>query len=143
MKAQSDFIAFLVVIILVVVILIPIAFLVLTFSEPSARQPDFTTVLTRQVNGGSILLFFNSTPSKSTLIVLRGGNQNYTLDALFYDNHGIWDNISNVITPPIPSPLIHNYTLPSYVWNKTILVQVGGYNVSIFALILPNETASV
>ncbi|MCH1771257.1 MULTISPECIES: hypothetical protein [Metallosphaera] len=142
MKAQSEFIAFIIAIILIVVILVPLAFLVLDFSKPSAQQVDEISVLRRQIDGGSILLFFNSTPSKSTLLTIRGGS-NYTLEGIFYDYHGQWINISNQITSPhtVPAPLIYNFTLPSYVWNRTLLLEISGYNVSVFATVLPNETA--
>ncbi|BBL47764.1 MULTISPECIES: hypothetical protein [Metallosphaera] len=140
MKAQSEFIAFIIAIILIVVILVPLAFLVLDFSKPSAQQVDEISVLRRQIDGGSILLFFNSTPSKSTLLTIRGGS-NYTLEGVFYDYHGQWINISNKITPSVPAPLIYNFTLPSYVWNRTLLLEISGYNVSVFATVLPNETA--
>ncbi|BCS94151.1 hypothetical protein [Metallosphaera javensis (ex Sakai et al. 2022)] len=144
MKAQSEFIAFIIAIILVVIILVPLAFLVLDFSKPSAQQVDEISVLRRQIDGGSILIFFNSTPSQSTLLTIRGGS-NYTLDAVFYDYHGQWVNISNQITiqslQSLPAPLIHNFTLPSYVWNRTLLLEISGYNVSVFATVLPNETA--
>ncbi|ABP95799.1 hypothetical protein HA72_1644 [Metallosphaera sedula] len=103
MKAQSEFIAFIIAIILIVVILVPLAFLVLDFSKPSAQQVDEISVLRRQIDGGSILLFFNSTPSKSTLLTIRGGS-NYTLEGVFYDYHGQWINISNKITPSVPAP---------------------------------------
>ncbi|MCG3109516.1 hypothetical protein L3N51_01809 [Metallosphaera sp. J1] len=141
MKAQSEFIAFIIAIILVVIILVPLAFLVLDFSKPSAQQVDEISVLRRQIDGGSILLFFNSTPTQSTLLTIRGGS-NYTLDAVFYDYHGQWINISNQIAShSLPAPLIHNFTLPSYVWNRTLLLEISGYNVSVFATVLPNETA--
>ncbi|WP_205835781.1 hypothetical protein [Metallosphaera hakonensis] len=148
MKAQSEFIAFIVAVILIVIILIPLAFLVLDFSKPSSQQLDEISVLRRQINGGSILLFFNSTPTKATLLTIKGG-ENYTLQGVFYDYHGNWVNITGKVsytangisTYTFPAPLIYNFTLPAYVWNRTLLVEISGYNVSVFATVLPNETA--
>ncbi|MEM3323295.1 MAG: hypothetical protein QW494_02555 [Metallosphaera sp.] len=143
MKAQSEFIAFIIVVILIVVVLVPLALLVLNFSQPSAKTTDSIAILQRQINGGSILLYFNATPNPM-LITFHGGG-NYSLEAIFYQANGRWINITNQVTTksgsPIPAPLNSNFTLPSYVWNKTLLLEVEGYNVSVFATALPNKTA--
>jgi hypothetical protein len=158
MKAQSEFIAFLIALILIVLIVIPLFYVVLDYSKPASRQLNFQQVLQRQVNGGSILILFNSTPTSSSLVVLRG-NANYTVNQVFYENGGVWYNITNSVMATVfsngvnqvvtkngnplrlPLPLIYNFSLPGYVWKYTVVVQLSGYNVSIFATLLPNETA--
>ncbi|QKQ99081.1 hypothetical protein GWK48_00530 [Metallosphaera tengchongensis] len=146
MKGQSEFITFLIAVILIIVVIIPLFLFMINVSEPSVKSLDTTSVLQRQINGGSILLFYNASPSKPELLVLRGGG-NYTLDAVYFLGKGPWVNISSSVRPiqsaqqHIPLPLTYNFSLPEYVWNETILVQISGYNVSVFATLLPNETA--
>ncbi len=108
--------------------------------------------------GVSVLIFFNSTPPPSSssnskhytsfIEVLRG-NGNFILSAVFYANDSVWYNITSQVRPLIngipqgrlPQPLLYNFTLPNYVWNYTIVLQIEAYNVTVFAAIYPNELA--
>ncbi|MEM0305059.1 MAG: hypothetical protein QW685_08545 [Saccharolobus sp.] len=72
MKAQSSFLGFLIAIVIIVLILIPTFLLILDYSKPSAKPYDLSQVIKRQINGGAIVIYFNSTPpslSKPMLIV--------------------------------------------------------------------------
>jgi len=78
--------------IIIVLILVPLFYILNNYSVPSAKQLDYVQVLKNQINGGGILIFFNSTYPKSssssvwansTLIVLKG-NGNYTLTGVYY-----------------------------------------------------------
>jgi hypothetical protein len=85
--------------------------------------------------------------------VVFKGNGNYTLRAVYYDKNGVWYNITSAVkavkftvsTPQtiggLPQPLIYNFSLPRYVWNYTLTLEIEGFNTTIFATIYPNETA--
>jgi len=151
MKAQSEYLGFIIAIIVIILILIPLFLILSDYSVPSAKRLDYATIVGNQLNGGAIIIFFNSTPSKSFLMVYRG-NANYTLSAVYYDHKGIWYNITSLVNATIkvngvqktvflPAPLVYNFTLPSRVWNYTLVLQLEAYNVTVFATVFPNETA--
>jgi len=151
LRAQSEYVAFLIAIILIVAVLVPLFLLLSNYSVPGAKPVNYQTIAKEQINGGSVLIFFNSTPSKSCLYVVHG-NQNFVLQAVYYTKGGIWYNITKYVeavttvngatqTYPLPAPLTYNFTLPKYVWNYTLLLQIEAYNVTVFASVYPNETA--
>jgi len=162
-KAQSEYIGFIIAIIIIVLILVPLFYILNNYSVPSAKQLDYVQVLKNQINGGGILIFFNSTYPKSssssvwansTLIVLKG-NGNYTLTGVYYMKGSVIYNVTSGVIPFIiasgqaqplngkhlPQPLIYNFSLPAYVWNSPVVLQINGYNVTVFAQVYPNETA--
>jgi len=136
-----------------VIILIPLYLLLINYPVPSAKKYDYAGVIHKQVNGGGILIFFNSTPTGTPYLMVFKGNGNYTLTAVYYDKKGVWYNITSVVkavkftvsTPQtiggLPQPLIYNFSLPQYVWNYTLVLEIEGFNTTIFATIIPNETA--
>ncbi|WP_338599124.1 hypothetical protein V6M85_09310 [Sulfolobus tengchongensis] len=149
MLGQSEYIGFIIAILIIIIILIPLFYILSNYSVPSVKNLNYNQVVVNQINGGSILLFFNSTPSKSSLIVIKG-DQNYTLVGVFYANNGIWYNVTSLVNSTVvkvnkvvklPAPLIYNFTLPARVWNYTLVVQLDAYNTTVFAEIYPNETA--
>lgn len=164
MRGQSSIIAFLLAILLIVLVLIPIYYLLLDYSKPSVKPVDFARIAKNQINGGSVLIFFNSTiPSKgnSTLLVLKS-NGNFTLSGVFAMYNGTFINITKyieavVIKPTgvtsigtLPQPLVYNFTFYGQVtinknviplWNSSLILQIKAYNQTIFATVLPNETA--
>jgi len=109
-------------------------------------------VAENQINGGTIIIYFNSTPTHSYLIVPKAISY-AKMVGVFSLNKGQILNITSQVnaikfTPNgyqivgnLPSPLIYNFTLPNNVWNTTLILQLTYYNVTIFATIYPNETA--
>jgi len=153
MRAQSEYIGLIILVIIMVIILIPLYLLLINYPVPSAKKYDYADIIHKQVNGGGILIFFNSTPTKTPYLVVFKGNGNYTLKAVYYDKNGIWYNITSVVkavkftasTPQIigglPQPLIYNFSLPQYVWNYALVLEIEGFNTTVFATVYPNETA--
>jgi len=153
MKAQSEYIGLITLVIIMVIILIPLYLLLINYPVPSAKKYDYAGIIHKQVNGGGILIFFNSTPTKTPYLLVLKGNGNYTLTAVYYNKNGIWYNITPVVeavkftvsTPQtiggLPQPLIYNFSLPQYVWNYTLVLEIEGFNTTIFATVFPNETA--
>jgi hypothetical protein len=72
---------------------------------------------------------------------------------VYYNERGIWHNITSVVeavkftasTPQtvggLPQPLIYNFSLPQYVWDYTLVLEIKGFNTTIFVTVYPNETA--
>jgi hypothetical protein len=153
MKAQTEFIGLITLVIIMVIIVIPLFLLLINYQVPSAKKYDYAGIIHKQVNGGEISIFFNSTPTGTPYLIVFKGNGNYTLAAVYYDKNGKWYNITSVVkavkftvsTPQIigglPQPLIYNFSLPQYVWNSTLILEIKGFNTAIFATIYPNETA--
>jgi hypothetical protein len=153
MKAQSEYIGLIIIVITIVIILIPLYLLLMNYPVPSAKKYDYAGVINKQVNGGEINIFFNSTPTKTPYLIVLKGNGNYTLKAVYYNERGVWHNITSVVeavkftasTPQIigglPQPLIYNFSLPQYVWNHTLVLEIEGFNTTVFATVIPNETA--
>ncbi|ACP38963.1 hypothetical protein [Saccharolobus islandicus] len=158
-KAQSEYIGFIIAIIIIALVIIPLFYILSNYSVPSAKKLDYAQVLKNQINGGGILIFFNSTfpetssALNSNLIVLKGST-NYTLAGVYYMKNGVIYNITSNVKPfvfsngivtilnkNLPQPLIYNFTLPAYVWNYSVILQINGYNVTVFAQVYPNETA--
>jgi len=153
MKAQSEYIGLIIIVIIIVIILVPLYLLLMNYQVPSAKKYDYAGVIHKQVNGGGILVFFNSTPTKTPYLIVLKGNSNYTLTAVYYDYKGMWHNITSAVeavkftvsTPQtiggLPQPLIYNFSLPQYVWNRTLVLEIEGVNTTVFATVIPNETA--
>jgi len=153
MKAQSEYIGLITLVIIMVIILIPLYLLLINYPVPSAKKYDYAGIIHKQVNGGGILIFFNSTPAKTPYLVVLKGSGNYTLTAVYYDKNGVWYNITSVVqavkftvsTPQtvggLPQPLMYNFSLPQYVWNHALVLEIEGFNTTIFATVYPNETA--
>ncbi|MCQ4343983.1 MAG: hypothetical protein NO117_03380 [Sulfolobales archaeon] len=153
MRAQSEYIGLITLVIIMVIILIPLYLLLINYPVPSAKKYDYADIIHKQVNGGGILIFFNSTPTSTPYLLVLKGNGNYTLTAVYYNKNGIWYNITSVVeavkftvsTPQtiggLPQPLIYNFSLPQYVWNYTLVLEIEGFNTTVFATVYPNETA--
>ncbi|MCY0860780.1 MAG: hypothetical protein OWQ54_10200 [Sulfolobaceae archaeon] len=154
-KAQSEYIGFIIAMIIIVLLLVPLFYILSDYSAPSVKSLDYQEVVDNQINGGSIMIFFNSTPKSSYLEVFRGSDQ-YVLKAVYYTKGGIWYNITSQIeafceingkkyyvspSPYLPQPLIYNFTLPQYVWDYSLVLQIEAYNITVFATVYPNETA--
>jgi len=159
MRGQSEFLGFIIVIIIILVLALPLLYILSNYSVPSEKNLDYVSIVDNQINGGSVLIFFNSTPPSSnsnhytSFIEVLRGNGNFTLSAVFYTKDGVWYNITsqvcafkNGIKQPsivgsLPQPLLYNFTLPNDVWNYTIVLQIEAYNVTVFAMAYPNESA--
>ena len=154
MEAQSTFVGFIIALLIVALILVPTFLLIFDYSKPTAKPFDVARIAKEQINGGSILIYFNSTPSKSYLIVSKPVN--YTeLVGVYMANNGQLLNITKLVqavnftsTGVIvvgnltkPYPLIYNFSLPTRAWNMTLVLQLTLYNVTVFATVYPNETA--
>mgnify|MGYP001773180282 CR=1 FL=1 len=154
MRAQSTFVGFIIALLIVALILVPTFLLILDYSKPQAKPFDLASIAKEQINGGSVFIYFNSTPSKSYLIVPKPVN--YTkLVGVYSINKGQLLNITSLVqavkfTPTgvtvvgnltKPYPLVYNFTLPKRAWNTTLILQLAFYNVTVFATVYPNETA--
>jgi len=162
-RGQSALIAFLIAIILILLVLVPLYYLIVDYSNPSVKSTNFAQVIKNQINGGSVLIFFNSTPTSNITLLVLSGNGNFTLKSVYAVYQGIFVNITNYIyavkiTPisktfigPLPKPLIYNFTAYNVitlsngvkipVWNTTLILQINAYNQTVFATIYPNSTA--
>ena len=163
-RGQSALIAFLIAIILILLILIPLYYLITDYSKPTVKPTDFAQVIKNQINGGSVLIFFNSTANSPNITLdVLSGNSNFTLVNIYATYHGIFVNISKYvyavkITPtsktfigPLPKPLIYNFTTYSVItlsngveipiWNTTLVLEINAYNQTVFATVYPNSTA--
>ena len=154
MRAQSTFVGFIIALLIIVLVLVPTFLLIFDYSKPTAKALDLARIGKDQVNGGSVSIYFSSTPSKSYLIVPKPVN--YTnLVGVYSINKGQLLNITNLVqavtfTPTgvtvignltKPYPLVYNFTLPKRAWNTTLVLQLSFYNVTVFATVYPNETA--
>jgi hypothetical protein len=143
MKAQSEYIGFIIAIILIVIVVIPLFFLLNNYSEPSAKNYNYCTVIENKINGNGIIIYFNASPSKPELVIYRGCSS-YYLSGVYYENNGIWYNVTSCISyngKKLPLPLIYNLTLPTQVWKYPLTLQIEAYNDTVFAIVYPNQTA--
>jgi len=162
-RGQSALIAFLIAIILILLLLVPLYYLITDYSKPTAKPTDFAQVIKNQINGGSVLIFFNSTDNSNITLVTLNGNGNFTLESVYATYKGIFMNITKYIytvknTPtsktfigPLPQPLLYNFTVYNNItlstgvkipiWNTTLILEINAYNQTVFATIYPNSTA--
>jgi len=160
---QSALIAFLIAIILILLVLVPLYYLITNYSKPTAKPTNFAQIIKNQINGGSVLIFFNSTSNSNITLLTFSGNGNFTLKDVYAVYQGIFVNITKYIyaikiTPtsktfigPLPQPIIYNYTayntitlsngMKIPVWNTTLILEINAYNQTVFATIYPNSTA--
>ncbi|AHC51886.1 hypothetical protein SUSAZ_07985 [Sulfolobus acidocaldarius SUSAZ] len=156
MRAISDYIGFVIALVILVVLLIPL-FLVLTnYSSPSTQQINYYPIISNQVNGGSVPIYYNATPNGPTIIVFKQSG-NYTLFGVYYLNGGKIYNITqevNVIIisssgkvtntgKTLPVALVYNFTIPKQYWNYTLILQLQAYQTTVYATLYPNTTALV
>ncbi|MEM1645854.1 MAG: hypothetical protein QXL96_08320 [Ignisphaera sp.] len=163
--AQSSFIAYLIAVVLIVVILFSVYYVITDISKPSVKTLDFVQIAKNQINGGSVYIFFNSTPpskAQNITILVISGNGNFTLRCVYAVYGGSFINItkyvyaakitpnSRVIIGPLPKPITYNFTSFSIIkignmnipiWNTTLVLQINAYNQTIFATMYPNSTA--
>ncbi|MQL56149.1 hypothetical protein [Acidianus ambivalens] len=143
MKAQSEYIGFIIAIILIVIVIIPLFFLLNNYDVPSVKTYNYCTVIEDKINGNGIIIYFNASPSKPELVIYRGCSS-YYLSGVYYENNGIWYNITSCISyngKKLPLPLIYNLTLPTQVWKYPLSLQIEAYNDTVFAIVYPNQTA--
>ena len=154
MRAQSAFVGFIIALLVVALVLVPTFLLIFDYSKPTAKPFDLPRVAKEQINTGTVSVYFNSTPSKSYLIVPVPVN--YTkLVGVYSINRGQLLNITSLVqavkfTPTgvtvvgnltKPYPLVYNFTLPTQAWDTTLVLQLTFYNVTVFATVYPNQTA--
>ena len=154
MRAQSTFVGFIIALLIIAFILVPTFLLIFNYSKPTAKALDLARIGKDQVNGGPVFIYFNSTPTKSCLIVPKPVNYTKLAGVYFVDKGqllNITDLVQVVVSTPTgvvvvgnltkPYPLVYNFTLPKRTWNTTVVLQLIYYNVTVFATIYPNETA--
>lgn len=151
MKAQSEYIGFVIALIIITLLLIPLMFYLITISSPSARPVNYNTVANLQINGGSVLLYYNSSNNpKYNYIIVYKPNGNFTLNAVYYIYKGSIANITTQVSAVnqykqivgnLPKPLIYNFTVPTQYFSYPLILQVNAYNSTVFVLLQPNETA--
>lgn len=162
-RGQSSLIAFLITIILILIVLVPLYYLIVDYSKPTVKPANFAQIIKNQINGGSVLIFFNSTANSNITLVTLSGNGNFTLRGVYAVYQGNFTNITKYIyavkiTPtsktfigPLPQPLIYNFTAYNVItlsngvkipiWNTTLILEINAYNQTVFATIYPNSTA--
>ena len=151
MKAQSEYIGFIFALIIILILLIPLMFYLIDVSAPSAKPIDYQTVANLQINGGSVLVYYNSSNNpKYNFIIVYRPNANFTLDAVYYIYKGEIVNITKDVYAvnqlkqeigKLPQPLVYNFTIPTSAYTYPLILQITAYNTTTFALLQPNETA--
>ena len=150
MKAQSEYIGFIIALVIIAVLLVPLMFYLINVSAPSSKPLDYQTVADLQINGGSVIIYYNSSnnPRYDSILVYKS-NQGFELVGVYYMKNGEILNITNQVEAinnggvigSLPQPLIYNFTLPTYTFNYPLILQVNAYNATTFVLLQPNETA--
>ncbi len=154
LKGQSEFVGLLIVLIIVVIILVPLA--ILLFNYPQQQVTNYhinlAGVASKQVNGGSVLIYYNSTNKPNPYLIVYKGS-NFTLAGVYYVYQGKILNVTSQVNATkftvsgpkyvgkLPQPLIYNFSLPKTVFNDPLILQINAYNVTIFVNVYPNETA--
>ncbi|AGE71598.1 hypothetical protein [Sulfolobus acidocaldarius] len=156
MRAISDYIGFAIALIIIVVLLIPL-FLVLTnYSSPSTQQINYYPIISNQVNGGGVPIYYNATPKGPTIMVFKQSG-NYTLFGVYCLSNGKIYNITQsvgviTISPSgkvtntgksLPVAMVYNFTVPAQYWNYTLILQLKAYQTTVYATLYPNTTALV
>lgn len=151
MKAQSEYIGLIILIVLIIALLVPLYFLLSNYSVPSVVNYDYASIIKKQINGGALLIYFDSNSDRPYLKIFKG-NVNYTLTGVYYTKKGVLYNITDQVyavkftvtgaqtVGKLPQPLIYNFSLPKFAWNHTIILQVTGFNTTVFVTVYPNST---
>jgi len=163
-KGQASLIAFIIAIILILLVVISTYYLINDLSKPSVKPIDFAQIIKNQINGGSVLIFFNSTAnSQNVTLVVLSGNANFTLANVYAVYNGMFVNVSKyvyavkitptsrIIVGPLPKPITYNFTAYSVItlpggmkipiWNTTLILEIRAYNQTVFATAYPNSAA--
>jgi hypothetical protein len=144
-KGISEYLGFLLAVIIIIVVLIPLLFLMSDLNSPGEKPQNQQGVINKQINGGGVLIYFNSSVSPQLLVL--GKYYNYTLTEVFVNNgSGVWYNITKLVVTirgnyHLPLQLIYNFSLPRSAFNSQLTLHIIGLNTSVLISILPNETA--
>lgn len=151
MRAQSEYIGFIVALIIIVALLIPLMFYLLNISSPSSKPINYQNVANLQVEEGKVIVYYNSSDiPKYNLILVYRGSQDFVLTGVYYMYQGKILNITGkvqainqqgYVVGGIPKPLIYNFTVPEAAYNLPLILQISAYNTTVFVELLPNETA--
>ncbi|AWR94245.1 hypothetical protein [Acidianus brierleyi] len=145
MRALSDFLAFIIILLIIVGAVIPL-FLYLNSIYPQSSNIDYSKLISNEVNGGTVLIYYNASPTKPEIEILKP-NSNYTLISVFIQT-SVYVNISKNIygnSKALPLPLIYNFTMPNTIgkmpiYEMPILLEIRAFNTTNFIYMLPNET---
>jgi hypothetical protein len=150
-RAQSEYIGFIFALIIVVALLIPLMFYLVDVSSPSSKPINYQTVANLQIEGGNVIVFYNSSYNpKYNLILVYRGSQNFVLTGVYYVYQGKILNITKEVQAinqqgqavgGIPKPLTYNFTVPEVAYNSPLILQISAYNTTVFVEVPPNETA--
>ena len=150
-RAQSEYIGFIFALIIVVALLIPLLFYLVDVSSPSSKPINYQTVANLQIEGGNVIVFYNSSYNpKYNLILVYKGSQNFVLTGVYYMYHGKILNITKEVQAinqqgqvvgGIPMSLTYNFTVPEVAYNSPLILQISAYNTTVFVEVPPNETA--
>lgn len=143
MRSLSEYFAFIVIILIIIVLLFPIFYYILSISSPGAKQGNFQEVINNQINGGSVLIFYNDTNIYKPQIDVIRPNGNLTIIGAFYENVNWIPMTLYYKGQPVnfPVQLIYNFSMDKSIPPHPVLLEIAGYNTTTFVLILPNETA--
>lgn len=154
MSGQSNLVGLIIALLIIAIVLIPSFLLILDYSKPSAKPLNLAEIAAEQINDGVISIYFNSTPSKSYLLIQKPVSY-AELVGVYSIKSGLFINITNLVQVVKLSstgvtvvgnlttayPLVYNFSIPSRAWNTTLVLQLELYNVTVFATVYPNETA--
>ncbi|WP_221286640.1 hypothetical protein [Stygiolobus caldivivus] len=151
MKAQSEYVGFIFALIIVVALLIPLMFYLLDISSPSSKPINYQTVANQQVNGGTVIVYYNTSANpKYNQVIVYKSDPYFELTGVYYIYQGNIVNITKQIQAvnsqgrtvgSLPKAVIYNFTVPAEAFNYPLILQVSAYNSTTFVLLPPNETA--
>lgn len=150
-EAQSEFIALLLIALIIAVILIPLAYYLSDYASQGNKQTSQAGFIAQKINGAGVILYFNA--SNSPRLEVIPNVPNLTLVAVFVGTpQGYWQNVTSSVYPlsrnspqplALPQPMIYNFSLPGSALGRPVLLEVSGFNTTLFAVVEPDQSALV
>jgi hypothetical protein len=144
-KALADYLGVIIIVLIIIIAIIPLYFFFTTITSQSNKPTNLAQIVSQQISGGGILIYYNST--QNPIIFINPPNANYTLLQVYYQYRGLWVNITSSVTAlgnsnvKLPAQLKYNFSLPNTAFNNPLLLVVKAYNVTKFVYLLPNASA--
>ncbi len=134
-KAQSNLIAFLIAMVVILVIVLALFFNISNVSSPGQDNINYHSIISQQVNGGAVLIYYNSTlPPYLKVFNTTSG---YSLEAVYANEGGVWMEVNSTSFPLQDGLKVY---LPSTVADDEVSIELYAYNVTQFAFASPNST---
>jgi len=150
-KAQSNLIAFLIAIVVIILFVFGIFFAISDVSSPQEKL-DYHTVIQQQLDGGAVLIYFNSTSSPRLEVVNITAGTSYQILQIYTNQKGAWlpvnptkvcldvngkDEPYSLSNPLEPGEVVY---LPSSSGDQEVSLLLSAYGVTQFAFAVPNST---